>query len=278
MCDPVSIGLGAASIIGGISSSKGAKKAQKEANAIARETLNFAKQRYSDFKTTYGDLEQMVVAGAKKGVVADLAGVTSRAIGDVATQFTNAEASQARANQRMGINPNSGRAESMGRQTALSKALATAGNVTTNREAERRNAEQETWNRRTAVNTQGINQMNLGASEVNNANNTLMNNYNNTAAQKSAQAGAFFGMAGQAAGMGLAGMGKTTPTAVAQTSGVPTTNVAPSPVYTNLQKANAQGGFINTALSGGTGISGLSAANPFSVIPNQSPYNLMAPR
>ena len=62
-------------------------KSPKEANAIARETLNFNKQRYNDYKTMYGGLEQQLVNDANKGVVADLGGVTARAIGDTATQF-----------------------------------------------------------------------------------------------------------------------------------------------------------------------------------------------
>ncbi len=40
-----------------------------------------------------------------------------------------------------------------GDKLALSKALAMAGNITTNREGERRNAEQQTWNRRSEVST-----------------------------------------------------------------------------------------------------------------------------
>ena len=60
----------------------------KRSNAIARETLNFNKQRYNDYKKMYGGLEQMqLVNDANKGVVADLGGVTARAIGDTATQF-----------------------------------------------------------------------------------------------------------------------------------------------------------------------------------------------
>ena len=36
----------------------------------------------------------------------------------------------------------------MARQSGIAQALGTAGNITTNREAERRNAEQQTWDRR----------------------------------------------------------------------------------------------------------------------------------
>ena len=40
----------------------------------------------------------------------------------------------------------------MARQSGIAQALGTAGNITTNREAERRNAEQQTWDRRAHVN------------------------------------------------------------------------------------------------------------------------------
>lgn len=239
------------SLLAGLAGSRSSKKAQKEANAIARDTLNFNKQRYDDYKKMYGGLEQQLVNDANKGVVADLGGVTSRAIGDVATQFSNQEEAQRRQQQRLGINPNSGRAESMSRQMGLSKALATAGNVTANREAERRNAEQQTWNRRSYVNNLGINQMNMAANGVTAANNQLMNNYNNTAAQKAQQAGAFYGAAGGIAGQylsgGFGGAGNV------QTQGVPTTNVQPSMAYQNNQRATALLPFLQTGLSGGTG-------------------------
>ena len=107
----------------------------------------------------------------------------------------------------------------------LSKALGTAGNITTNREAERRNAEQQTWDRRSYVNNLGINQMNNAFNGVNSANNQLMNNYNNTAAQKAQQAGSFFGAAGAIGGQYLSGLGAAQPNI--QTSGIPTRNVSP---------------------------------------------------
>lgn len=206
------VAVGGMSLLGGLSSSRSSKKAQKEANAIARETLNFNKQRYNDYKAMYGGLEQQLVNDAKKGVVADLGGVTSRAIGDVATQFANQNAAQLRAQQRLGINPNSGRAESMARQSGIAQALGTAGNITANREAERRNAEQQTWDRRAYVNNLGVSQMNMSANGVNSANNQLMNNYNNKAAQKAQEAGQFFGLAGGIAGQYLGGLGSPTTT------------------------------------------------------------------
>ena len=262
------VAVGGMSLLGGLSSSKSSKKAQKEANAIARETLNFNKQRYNDYKTMYGGLEQQLVNDANKGVIADLGGVTARAIGDTATQFKNQQAAQLRAQQRMGINPNSGRAESMARQSGIAQALGTAGNITTNREAERRNAEQQTWDRRAYVNNLGINQMNMAAQGVDNANTQLMNNYNNTAAQKAQQAGAFFGAAGAIGGKYLDGLSAAQSPNI-QTSGIPTTNVQPSTVFQNAKKANALSPMLTTGLSGLTGINEL---NQF--LPQQKPVFL----
>ncbi|WP_297925908.1 hypothetical protein, partial [uncultured Agitococcus sp.] len=232
----------------------------KEALALQREQFEFNKKRYNDYKTMYGGLEQMQVDAANKGVVADLGGVTSRATGDVATQFTNAEEAQRRQQQRLGINPNSGRADAMGRQMGLSKALATAGNITTNREAERRNAEQQTWDRRSYVNNLGINQMNMSAQGVTQANNQLMNNYNNTAAQKKQQAGSLFDVAGAIGAQYLGGLGAAQPNI--QTSGIPTTNVQPSTVFQNAKKANALSPMLTTGLNGLTGINELNQFLP----------------
>ncbi len=204
------VAVGGASLLGGLSSSRSSKKSAKEALALQREQFEFNKKRYNDYKTMYGGLEQMQVDAANKGVVADLGGVTSRAVGDVATQFTNAEEAQRRSQQRMGINPNSGRADAMGRQMGLSKALAMAGNITTNREGERRNAEQQTWNRRSEVNRNGIAQMNGSFGDMNQSSNGMVSSLNQQSAQQAQQAGALFGAAGGIAGQYLGGLKKST--------------------------------------------------------------------
>ena len=206
------VAVGGASLLGGLSSSRSSRKSAKQALALQREQFEFNKKRYNDYKAMYGELEQGQVDAAKKGVIADLGGVTSRAVGDVATQFTNAEEAQRRSQQRMGINPNSGRADSMGRQMGLSKALAMAGNITTNREGERRNAEQQTWNRRDSVNRMGIAQMNGSFGDMNQSSNGMVSTLNNQAAQQAQQAGALFGAAGSIAGQYLGGLKKPTPT------------------------------------------------------------------
>jgi hypothetical protein len=115
----------------------------------------------------------------------------------------------------------------MGRQMGLSKALATAGNITTNREAERRNAEQQTWDRRSHVNNLGIAQMNNAFNGVNSANNQLINNYNNTAAQKAQQAGSFFGAAGAIGGQYLSGLSAAKTGTSPQAFGMGVDNISP---------------------------------------------------
>ena len=259
----VAVGGSVLSAVGGIASSKSSKKTAKQALALQREQFEFNKKRYNDYKTMYGGLEQMQVDAANKGVVADLGGVTSRAVGDVATQFTNAEEAQRRSQQRMGINPNSGRADAMGRQMGLSKALAMAGNITTNREGERRNAEQQTWNRRESVNRNGIAQMNGSFGDMNQSSNGMVNTMNQQSAQQAQQAGALFGAAGSIAGQYLGGLKAPTVAPVAApTTGVPLANAAPSPIYTNMMQTKAIAPMVTSALNGDTG-SGIYPSQPY---------------
>lgn len=181
----VAVGVGAMSTIGGLFGSSSAKKAQKEANRIARDTLNFNKQRYNDYNQQYGGLIDMVVSEAEEGVDADLGRVTSEANADTATAFANARQALDNQNQRMGINPNSGRAESSERQFSLNQAVATAGNVTNSRNKERQFADDATWNRRYGVYQQGNAMLNGAAASVENSMSNLSNSYANSAANQS---------------------------------------------------------------------------------------------
>lgn len=181
----VAVGIGAVSAIGGLIGNNSAKKAQKEANRIARDTLNFNKQRYNDYNQQYGGLIDMVVSDAEKGVQADLGGVTSEANADTATAFDNAKQALDNQNQRLGINPNSGRAESSNRQLALNQAVATAGNVTNARNNERQFANDATWNRRYGVYQQGNAMLNGAAASVDNSMSNLSNSYANSAVSQS---------------------------------------------------------------------------------------------
>lgn len=169
----VAVGVGAISAIGGMFGSKSTAKAQKEANRIARDTLNFNKKRYEDYQTQYGGLTDMVVGDAEKGVTADLGGVSASANADTATHFANAKEALDNQQQRMGISPNSGRAESSNRQLATNQAIAAAGNITNARNREREYANDTTWNRRYGVYQQGNSLINGAANGVNYASNNL---------------------------------------------------------------------------------------------------------
>lgn len=169
----VAVGVGALSAASGFLGSKSAAKSQKEANKIARDTLNFNKQRYNDYNEKYGGLIDMVVDQAEEGVTADLGGVSSAANADTATQFANAQQALDNQQQRMGINPNSGRAESANRQLATSQAISAAGNITNARNREREYANDTTWNRRFNVYQQGNSLLNGAANNVTSSANNL---------------------------------------------------------------------------------------------------------
>lgn len=181
----VAVGVGAVSTIGGLFGSSSAKKAQKEANKIARDTLKFNKERYADYQNQYGGLIDLVVSDAEKGVQADLGRVTSEANADTATAFANAQQALDNQNQRLGINPNSGRAESSNRQLALNQAVATAGNVTNARNKERQFADEATWNRRYGVYQQGNSMLNSAASNVSSSMSSLADSYQTSANNQS---------------------------------------------------------------------------------------------
>lgn len=209
--------MAGASLIGGIAGSRSSKKLAKEQLALQREMFNFQRQHYLDYKAKYGGLEDQLIADAKKGVVADLQGVTNRAAADVATQFGNAEDARLRNMQRMGINPNSGRADAMAARNSVAQSLAAAGNITTGREAERRNADNQTWARRSAVTDLGVRQMNGAAQDMNSAQDRIASTYGNMANNAASQAEALYGAGGYLIGNGafdgiFSGRSATTPT------------------------------------------------------------------
>lgn len=189
----VSVGIGAASTIGGLLGNKSAKKQQKQAIELQRQGLAFAQQQYADNQALYGGLNKDVVAQAQEGVQADLGGVSSRAAADVAQQYSGLGATLQRNQQRMGINPNSGQAQSAARQMGLSQALASAGGITRAREAERTNAEEQTWGRKFNVYQTGLGQINNSSQAVTNANNGLANSYAQQASNEANAAGGALG-------------------------------------------------------------------------------------
>lgn len=175
------VGAAGISVVGGLFGSKSAAKTQKEAIKLQREQLAFNKEKYADYKNQYSGINDLVIGEAEKGVTADLGRVTSEASADTATAFKNAQTALDNQNQRMGINPNSGRAESNNRQLALSQAIATAGSVTNARNSERKNANDQTWNRRYAVYGSGLNLVNSAANSVDSSSQNLASAYGNLA-------------------------------------------------------------------------------------------------
>lgn len=241
------VAIGGASLLGGLASSRSSKKTAKQALALQREQFEFQKQRYNEYKALYGNTEKMLVADAEKGVVADLNGVTNRAATDVASQFANAENARLRNMQRMGINPNSGRADAIAARNSVAQSLAAAGNITAGREAERRNAEQQTWNRRDSVTRLGANQMAGAVSGMDSANTGMVNTLNNQSSQQASQAGQMFGAAGTA----LGGMIGKSPSAAVNPTTTPVAGISSSqylPVTTNPAQANAT--LVDTTTSG----------------------------
>ena len=209
--------MAGASLIGGIAGSRSSKKLAKEQLRLQREMFRFQKQRYDDYKAKYGGLEDQMIADAKKGVIADLEGVTNRASTDVATQFANAEDARLRNMQRMGINPNSGRADAMAARNSIAQSLAAAGNITFGREAERRNADNQTWARRSDVTNLGVRQMNGAADAMSSAQGRIADTYGQMAANSSRQAEMLGDVAGYLIGNGafdgiFSGRSATTPT------------------------------------------------------------------
>ena len=188
------LGTAAVSTIGGIIGGNKAAKTQKQAIQLQRDQLNFDKQRYNDYQTKYSGINDLVISEAQEGVTADLGRASSEASADTATAFKNAQTALDNQNQRMGINPNSGRADSSNRQLALGQAVATAGNVTHARNTERKTASDQTWDRRYAVYGSGINLVNNAANSVSNSTSNLANSYNNQAASDSATSNQALGL------------------------------------------------------------------------------------
>lgn len=188
------VGIAGVSAIGGLFGNKSAKKLQKQSIQLQRDKLNFDQKRYDDYQKQYAGINDLVISEAQQGVTADLGRASSEASADTATAFKNAQTALDNQNQRMGINPNSGRADSNNRQLALSQAIATAGNVTNSRNNERKTASDQTWNRRYAVYGSGINLVNNAANSVNNSTNALAETYNSQAASEGAAANQALGL------------------------------------------------------------------------------------
>lgn len=250
------VGAAAISVVGGLAGGKSAKKLQKEALELQRQELAFNQQRYNDYQNKYGGLADLVISQAKEGVQADLGRVTGEANADTATAFNNAKQALDNQNQRMGINPNSGRAESNNRQFALNQAVATAGNVTNARNKERQFANQATWDRRYGVYQQG-NSLITGA--ANNVSNSMSNMSSTTANNASAQAQSANNAI--ANGASLATQGLLNPNAMNQLKGIFGNSTTNTPL-SNIESATKGLKVGGTQVSNGVIYDNIASVKP----------------
>lgn len=181
--------------VGGLLSGKEQDKQQKAADAannqslaLQQQQLDEAKKRREDYETNYKPIEDQFLASVKKGVQPDYEQITNDVIGDVNTQFEGSEAARLRQIQRMGVNPNSGRADALGRQLSLSRGLALAGGINKARRTESNRAEELTYARQNDAVQVGVNKLNNAQSSVNSAANSLSQTYVNQASQSQANA------------------------------------------------------------------------------------------
>ena len=181
--------------VGGLLSGKEQKKQQQKADgysdaslALQKEQMEIAKKKQEDYEKIYGPIEKGYLSLVTQGVKPDIEGVTTRAIGDVNTQFANSENARIRGMQRMGINPNSGRAESLGRDLSLSRALALAGTINQSRQQEMDRAKDLTFARYQDANQTGINKLNGTQANLSSASTALSQTYTNRANQSQANA------------------------------------------------------------------------------------------
>lgn len=90
--------------------------------------------------------------------------------------------------QRTGVNPNSGRADAMGRQLSLSRGLALAGTINSSRQQEMDRAKDLTFARYQDANQTGINKLNGVQSNIDSASTALSKTYANRATQSQTNA------------------------------------------------------------------------------------------
>ncbi|WP_105245466.1 hypothetical protein [Psychrobacter sp. Marseille-P5312] len=183
----------AGAVIGGVSgimsdnekdkAQKSADKANAASIALQQQQLASAKKREEDYDEFYKPIEDNYLAAVRKGVTPDYEQVTQDAIGDVETQFANSGAASLRSMQRLGINPNSGRADAIGRDLSLSKALAKVGTINNARRQESNRAEDLTFARQQDALTLGVNKLNNAQAASSSAATALSQTYADRAKQ-----------------------------------------------------------------------------------------------
>lgn len=197
------VGLG---LLAGNKKDKQAKKASDESIGIQKDQLAFDQKRYEEANKMYSPIESSLLSRVMQDYKPNYQEVTTNAIGDVNTQFANTEDARIRAMQRMGVNPNSGRAESLARQFSLSKGAALAGAINTSRTTERNRADNVGWDRLYNTMTLGANKMNGVTSSLATSKDALSRNYGNRADLYRDQASGMYQASGQLAGGMLSGL------------------------------------------------------------------------
>ena len=197
------VGLG---LLAGNKKDKQAKKASDESIGIQKDQLAFDQKRYEEANKMYSPIESSLLSRVMQDYKPNYQEVTTNAIGDVNTQFANTEDARIRAMQRMGVNPNSGRAESLARQFSLSKGAALAGAINTSRTTERNRADNVGWERLYNTMTLGANKMNGVTNSLASSKDALSRNYGNRADLYRDQASGMYQVSGQLAGGMLSGL------------------------------------------------------------------------
>ena len=191
------VGLG---LLSGRKKDKQAQQASDQSIGIQRDQLAFDQKRYEEAQKQYKPIEDSLLAMAMKSQNPDIEGVTTKVIGDVNSQFAGAEAARLRQMQRMGVNPNSGRADSLGRQLSLTRALALAGGINSSRQKEIERADNTNWERLYNTNTLGANKMNGVTNSLASSKDALSRTYGNQSNLYRDQASGMYQASGQLAG------------------------------------------------------------------------------
>ena len=176
--------------LGGLASGSAQKKGQKAADqanaqsmALQQQQLADAKKRIEDYDKNFKPVEDQWLASIKKGINPDYQQVSNDVIGDVNTQFANSEAARLRQMQRTGINPNSGRADSMARELSLTRGLALAGGINSARRQEKNRADDLNYARQNDAVQVGVNKLNGAQTNINSAATALSQTYADRAKQ-----------------------------------------------------------------------------------------------
>lgn len=176
--------------LGGFLGGKEQKKGQKAADAannqslaLQQQQLDEAKKRREDYETSYKPIEDQLLASVRKGINPNYEQITNDVIGDVNTQFAGEETARLRQMQRMGVNPNSGRADAMGRNLSLSRALALSGGINSARRQEKNRADDLNYARQNDAVQVGVNKLNGAQTNINSAATALSQTYADRAKQ-----------------------------------------------------------------------------------------------